>query len=660
MKKKNMPYLVVLLIVLCSSIITSQTTDEWRHDIDILTNKIEQYHPMPWAAISKEKFMTKADELKSNLSEWNKEKIIVEIMKLTALLEDGHTEVLLNYQESLNLWFPLRIEYFFDGIFITAADSINKELVGAEVLKLGKYDADSAYRLVGKTVARDSKHGIYRLTTNYLPNAIILKNLGIIDDEKQLELEVILQNGNKTKVTVNSAKWGMWNNWSWYKTNVPTSNKTVSIFDDKPDSLPLYLSKIIPSRIPYWFEYLKDDRMIYFQFNTVTNWKDDPFGDFTKRLFQTFEENSAGIENFVIDLRFNEGGNGYLLPPFVREFIKREKLFKSTNIYIITGTHTFSAAPNFIGRMLNNTNAVTVGDIAAGPLNWCSDVLDLILPYSQLRVNISTMYWQEGHATDNRGYYPPDYYMPATFKDYFACKDHVLEAIKNDEVLSFKDVLLNEGADKFLEELSKKEKLYGDMKKWFPYTSFEIMLFAYFNLIPAEKFDDVVKILKFNTTLYPDDNRSWYALAEILKEIGLTKEALQAFEKLISMEPNTYEVNNDYRDLLLFDTYNTYGIKALSDLINNKKIENPHFITENTLTGLGYKMMNNDRIEDAIKIFELNVKLHPKYSNGYNNLGEAYMKSGNNKLAIQNYEKSLELDTGNENAKKMLKQLRKK
>ena len=58
--------------------------------------------------------------------------------------------------------------------------------------------------------------------TIIFPNAVILKNLEIIDNENVLELEILLSGEVKKKVSIESAKWGMWNNWSWYKTNVPT------------------------------------------------------------------------------------------------------------------------------------------------------------------------------------------------------------------------------------------------------------------------------------------------------------------------------------------------------------------------------------------------------------------------------------------------------
>jgi cytochrome c-type biogenesis protein CcmH/NrfG len=42
----------------------------------------------------------------------------------------------------------------------------------------------------------------------------------------------------------------------------------------------------------------------------------------------------------------------------------------------------------------------------------------------------------------------------------------------------------------------------------------------------------------------------------------------------------------------------------------------------------------------------------------YDSLGEAYMRTAQKELAIQNYEKSLQLDPKNQNAVEMLKKLK--
>jgi len=78
---------------------------------------------------------------------------------------------------------------------------------------------------------------------------------------------------------------------------------------------------------------------------------------------------------------------------------------------------------------------------------------------------------------------------------------------------------------------------------------------------------------------------------------------------------------------------------------------------ERGLNAVGYNLLRNDKIEDAIEIFKFNAEEYPDAFNVYDSLGEAYMKHGDKELAIQNYKKSLELNPNNENAKKMLEEL---
>lgn len=82
-------------------------------------------------------------------------------------------------------------------------------------------------------------------------------------------------------------------------------------------------------------------------------------------------------------------------------------------------------------------------------------------------------------------------------------------------------------------------------------------------------------------------------------------------------------------------------------------------VGEGQLNTLGYRLLGNNKRKEAIKIFKLVVSEYPESYNAYDSLGEAYMMAGEKELAIKNYEKSLELNPKNENAKKMLENLRK-
>ncbi|HWT02065.1 MAG TPA: prolyl oligopeptidase family serine peptidase [Pyrinomonadaceae bacterium] len=78
---------------------------------------------------------------------------------------------------------------------------------------------------------------------------------------------------------------------------------------------------------------------------------------------------------------------------------------------------------------------------------------------------------------------------------------------------------------------------------------------------------------------------------------------------------------------------------------------------EPELNTLGYLLLRDQRVRDAIEIFKLNVAAYPEGFNTYDSLGEAYLAAGERELAIQNYKKSLELNPRNTNATDVLKRI---
>jgi tetratricopeptide (TPR) repeat protein len=72
---------------------------------------------------------------------------------------------------------------------------------------------------------------------------------------------------------------------------------------------------------------------------------------------------------------------------------------------------------------------------------------------------------------------------------------------------------------------------------------------------------------------------------------------------------------------------------------------------------LGYQLLSEQKVREAIEIFKLNVEAYPQGFNAYDSLGEAYMIIGERQQAIINYKKSLELNGKNANAVEMLQRL---
>jgi len=64
---------------------------------------------------------------------------------------------------------------------------------------------------------------------------------------------------------------------------------------------------------------------------------------------------------------------------------------------------------------------------------------------------------------------------------------------------------------------------------------------------------------------------------------------------------------------------------------------------EATFNVIGYRLLFTGRVNDAIKIFDMNADAYPHSANTWDSLAEAHMSNGDNELAIKYYRKALEI-----------------
>lgn len=116
-----------------------------------------------------------------------------------------------------------------------------------------------------------------------------------------------------------------------------------------------------------------------------------------------------------------------------------------------------------------------------------------------------------------------------------------------------------------------------------------------------------------------------------------------------------------------YDSYDSEAMrfsKAVRDkgveaaIIEFDKVLKSGAVSEEAINSTGYRLLSKKQTTGAIRIFRLNVELHPESANVYDSLGEAYMEAGDKGSAARNYQRSLELDPKNRNAMDRLAKLK--
>jgi len=188
--------------------------------------------------------------------------------------------------------------------------------------------------------------------------------------------------------------------------------------------LPLYLKR---QGDAYWFEYLDQPKLVYFQYNRVQNDGKESIAKFSARLLDFVEHHD--VQKLVIDMRWNSGGNNFLNAPLLEGLIRCTKIDQPGKLFVIVGRNTFSAAMCGATQIERYTKAVMVGEPTGSSPNFIGETVIVKLPYSRMTASISDLYWENSVAMDYRTWIAPRIYTPPTFAAYRAGRDPALEAI---------------------------------------------------------------------------------------------------------------------------------------------------------------------------------------------------------------------------------------
>lgn len=148
---------------------------------------------------------------------------------------------------------------------------------------------------------------------------------------------------------------------------------------------------------------------------------------------------------------------------------------------------------------------------------------------------------------------------------------------------------------------------------------------------------------------YEDAKKLFAKFLTLRPQEAIVKNVLKRIDKMIN-ESSVYEIEKGIA---------SEGIKKGRAIFNDLKKNNPKnkYFDEVEFNTLGYRFLNSGRINEAIEVFTMCTESFPQSANAWDSLGEAYLKKGDKVLSKKSYEKSLELNPKNDNAKKMLEEL---
>lgn len=389
--------------------------EQWEYDLETYITLLLTIHPEPFHTANREAWFQDIQSLKENIPGLTDLEIIGGIMRLSALIGDGHTSVYL--PESFRL-LPIHPYRFADGFFIKAGAPEFKHLVGRKIISVNSVPIVEIAEKAHNFLASDNpmtkiwfEEALLQTAEGYYLTGVaegsIVENISFIFETKNgeketLEIPVFSQVRNTLSRTAPEG-------WVSLPENVEK---------------PLWLKNLDQD---FWFEEISGANVIYAQINQVADGNSGSFADLSEGLLNFIETKTP--KALILDLRMNNGGNAKLTDKLVTG-LATSPVNQPGRLFIITGRRTFSAAGLLAAYLERYTEALFVGEPMSAKPNVYGDDNFFTLPYSGLSGSISNTFNSgTGFSDDNRPWIAPDLFIEMNSEDYFTGHDPAVEAI---------------------------------------------------------------------------------------------------------------------------------------------------------------------------------------------------------------------------------------
>ena len=406
-------FLIATLSLLISSNAFSQSIDieSWTKDIDFYMTNLEQNHIDLYNTISKVEFEKEIREIKSTLNKKSDVVVIIDLMRLTRKIGDGHTAFSLRGVETH--LFPIEI-YKINGQWrVIKTTKKHKSLLGKIVTKI---DGKSINKIANEVseVAQyvENKQSKIIRSGEYLMISELLFGLQLTKNEFKAEFSFLDDSNKESNVLLNAI-----NNKDYYEN---TDFQTFKIIIPE-------IKKSIDSKHDYlWFSRIKDTKGIYIKFESYPSFEEmEKFGE---SVLNYVNENQ--MKQVVIDMR-NNGGGDFFIGTLLAYFLNlANSIDWKSGVYVLTDKVTFSAGTSNASQFRQILNAKIVGEPTGSNPTGYQDMGQFTLPNSGMIVTYSKRLFRfQDKVTQG---VQPDVLIEYDWKSYSKGIDNMMEWVIND------------------------------------------------------------------------------------------------------------------------------------------------------------------------------------------------------------------------------------
>lgn len=390
--------------------IPAETRDgRWEQDVRYLAEQLPYLHANAYHITSEEAFQARAENIIRQIPTLNDEQIMVRLIEMIALIGDGHTtaypaDAPVNYGT-----IPLEMMWLDGRFLVTGADTPYEAAIGTELIQVGDQPVQAVYDALVPLISADNQMDLISSLPFMLRMPAILYGSNLIPTKDQVTLTFRSASGEDFSLDVTPA---------------PINRQTfVTLYNQLGLQPP---PTAVDRSLYYWYRHLPDQKAIYVQYNVCDEMDSKPMRAFVDEVFAIVSREN--VERFILDVRYNGGGNQAVLNPMIEALKAHPTLNVDGKLFVFIGRGTFSSALQNAITLDTETAAILVGEPTGGKPNHYGEVRSFNLPNSGLRVQYATRFWRNYPDGDPLSL-EPEIAAPPTIESVLSGRDPAFEAV---------------------------------------------------------------------------------------------------------------------------------------------------------------------------------------------------------------------------------------
>lgn len=389
-------FIAALLITTSSLAQPVASREDMLADLKVFADSLPLLHKNLYARMSKDEFDKSISAIRENET-LSYTTLLIDLMKLASRTGDEHMDI----RPAQNNVFPFRFDLIGDDVVIVAAANGGTAWLAHRVIAINDVAVTDIKKSFALLTSQENPSSAGNTFVRQLNRPLLLMGMGVIKDMKQATFKLMSPSGETIVAGIQSLEPGQ------------VSGITVA---EPLNGLVAY-----QEQQAYGFQYLRDNKTLYFNYRSCSQRKDLPFEDFNQSMFDIIEKEKP--ERIVLDLRQNSGGNSSILIPFIKK-IRKSDLNKSDRFFVLIGKSVFSSAVMNAVELKRTTHATFVGEETAGNINHYGEIKVMHLRHTGMRVTYSTKYWETWKGHD--GGLRPDKEIHLSYEEFLKGIDPVL------------------------------------------------------------------------------------------------------------------------------------------------------------------------------------------------------------------------------------------